>query len=324
MTYLKPFAIGAFALVGSTAQAATFDALDLLQSFNTIALGNLTASSETEGTVYVGGDFASNGYTVNPDGLADGTVGTVSGSLIVGGDVSGNPINLNNGSAQIGGTATAIINNNGNGVVQTGVADIPVNDVAAALSGLSASLGALDTTAGASADFSDQNGTRINSGTGDNGVAILNLTEAESISFLRNGANGGFAGIDSSLTTIINLYGTDLRYSSNFNVDNENVLLNFVDTTSLTIQGGALGFSILAPLADISATGGGVNGTVVGNNIEQRIEFRPFDNTNVFDGQVPTIDSAPEPSPEPVPLPAAAWMLLSALAGLGWMRRRSA
>ena len=322
--YFKPLAISTIALIGSTAQAATLDQLNLLQSFNTIALGDLTASSETEGTVFVGGDFTSNGYTVNSDGLDDGTAGTVTGSLIVGGDVSGNPVNLNNGNAQIGGTTTAIINNNGGGVVNTNVADIPISEFVTALTSLSAELGALGTTTGASADFSDQNGTQITSGAGDNGIAILNLSEAESASFLRNGANGGFAGIDPSLTTIINLSGDALTYSSNFNVDNDRVLLNFVDATSLTIQGGAFGFSILAPLADISAFGGGVNGTVVGNNIDQRIEFRPFNDTNLFAGTLPTeaVIVTP-PTPAVVPLPAAAWMLLGALGGLGVMRRRA-
>ena len=55
---------------GAAVQAATVDPSDplgLLKSFNTIALGDLNASSETQGTVFVGGDLHSNGYTVSPD-----------------------------------------------------------------------------------------------------------------------------------------------------------------------------------------------------------------------------------------------------------------
>lgn len=318
MTFVRPLTISAFALFSTSAQAASVDVLDLLQSFNTVALGDLNASSETEGTVYVGNDFNSRGYTVNSDNLAQGTIGSVTGSLIVGGDVNGADVNVNNGTTQIGGADNVAVNDNSNSGVNTGVS-IPTADVTTALTSLSAELGSLATTDGASADLSDRNGTLINSGTGEDGIAVLNLSVLESMRFLANGANGGFAGISDSLTTIINLRGTSLAYTSNFNVDNSNVLLNFVDTANLSINGGAFGFSILAPLADITATSGGVNGTVVGNNIFQSIEFRPFDDTTLFSGTLPTID-VPVSA---VPLPAAAWMLLAALGGLGLVRRRA-
>lgn len=54
-------ALTALALTAGVAPAATLTAQGLLSGFNTIALGNLTASSETEGTVFVGGNLSSNG-----------------------------------------------------------------------------------------------------------------------------------------------------------------------------------------------------------------------------------------------------------------------
>ncbi len=75
----KVFFLGALwgALAATGASAATIDPAKMMATFNVISLGDLTASSETEGTVYVGGNLTSNGYGVNPDELADGTVGGV-------------------------------------------------------------------------------------------------------------------------------------------------------------------------------------------------------------------------------------------------------
>ena len=125
-----------------SANAATLDAAALLKDFTTIALGNLNGSSESEGPVFVGGNLSSNGYGVNPDNLANGHVGGASGSLIVGGNVSGNPVNVGAGDVVIGGSTSAIINRNGGGTLMTG-ASVDVAGVAAAMNGLSGYLARL-------------------------------------------------------------------------------------------------------------------------------------------------------------------------------------
>ena len=82
------------ASIAQTATAATFTAQDLLHGFNNIVLTDLHATAETEGTIFVGGNY-SGGATVNPDlepnvDLGGGVVGT----FVVGGDVTGIALSL--------------------------------------------------------------------------------------------------------------------------------------------------------------------------------------------------------------------------------------
>ncbi len=304
-------------LMAGSAGAATLDPAALLRDFNTIALGNLNGSSETEGTVFVGGNLVSNGYGVNPKNLASGTVGAVSGSLIVGGNVSGNPINVGAGNVVIGGTNSAVINRNGGGSLTTG-ASIDVADVATAMNGLSTYLSSFATTAGAMVNTADQNLKSLTSGAGGtgvlSGVAVLNLTTNQTAKLLGSG-NLASLNLTAGVTTIVNLAGSNLTISGNFNQDNSTVLFNFYEATSLTI-GNTFGFGILAPKADIFANAGGNDGVVVGKNITQRIEFRPLNNRN-FTGNLPTQVST-------VPLPAPILLLAGGLLALFGMRRRKA
>jgi choice-of-anchor A domain-containing protein len=311
-------ALTALVLTAGVAPAATLTAQGLLSGFNTIALGNLTASSETEGTVFVGGNLSSNGYGVNPKNLVSGTVGSVSGSLIVGGSVSGNPINVGAGNVVIGGTTSAIINRNGGGTLTTG-ATIDVAGVSSTLNAFSVYLSGLATTSGASISTADQNNKALTSGAGGTGalanIAILNLTAAQSTAFLGSG-NLSSLNLTSGVTTIVNLAGTSAAITGNFNLNNTSVLFNFYEATTLTI-GAAFGFGILAPKAAITTTGGGVNGVVVGNSITQSIEFRPLNGT-AFSGTLP-VQTSPVSA---VPLPASALLLGAGMLGLAALRRR--
>lgn len=304
------------ALAGNAVSAMAVDTAAMMSEFNVIVLGSLTASSETEGTVYVGGSLVSNGYGVNPDGLADGTVGGVTGSLIVGGSVAGNPINVGTGNVRIGGANAAIINQNGTGTVETGVSGIPTGDVTAAFQKLSTDLAALSDTPGAQAQTADQNALRIVSGTGGtDGVAVVNTTAAIV-------ATGTFLGVQSStgtradVPTIVNVAGTSLTIGANYNQTLSNVLFNFFEATSLTIASG-FNFSILAPFAHVISTGGGTNGVIVAGSLVQNNEFRPIDDTRLFDGFPP-----PSPPLTPVPLPAPALLLLGGVAALGLQKLR--
>ena len=88
-------------------------------------------------------------------------------------------------------------------------------------------------------------------------------------------------------------------------------MFNFFEATSLNINT-AFNYSIPAPLADITQNGGGINGMVVSNNLQQNAEIRP----SHFTGNLPAGDTIMMPSP------AAALLMISGLAGLAAFARR--
>jgi len=136
------------------ATAATVDAGGMLRQFNTIALNTLTTSNESEGPVYVGGDLTLTATTqLNNDTLPEGSVGPVSGALVVGGNVQGGQtLRTLAGGTVIGGaiaTGTTVVGNGNGGTdnsVITGATDIPVSAVTAAFEALSQDLRFASTT----------------------------------------------------------------------------------------------------------------------------------------------------------------------------------
>ncbi|SEA77728.1 collagen-binding domain-containing protein [Rubrimonas cliftonensis] len=338
------FVAGVLALSGGAAGAASLDALSLLKSINNIVLNDLQAGTETEGTVYVGGNY-SGAAPVNSDNLGDATVGGVTGALIVGGSNGGAP-NVNNGATVIAGDNNGQINANGatgdnavtvggdnNGFVQTaqpgaisvgganngtlnaqgagsvatntGVTpSVPVAEMIALFQSLSLDLSLLADTAGAFASTSDQNQLRVTSGSET--IAIVNTTSALV-------SNGTFLGVNdfAGQTTIVNIAGKNITVGANGNNNEPNLLFNFFEAETVTFNR-SFNASFLAPFANVTLNGGGVNGTFVSFNMTQNAEIRPYNDANLFGGDLPA----------PVPLPAAAWMLLAGLGGLFAASRR--
>lgn len=304
----------AISIIGAGAQASTIDAIDLIQSYNAIALGDFTmAASHVEGTMYVGGNLQNDSATdVNGDNQIPSVIG---GALVVGGDVTGNEIRVLNGDAQIGGSANGNVAMNGGGTLSEG-ASIDTAGVEASLKGLSAFLATMTTTAGAAFDSTDQNAP-LTLGPGDaNGYVVLNLSESD--------ANALFAGNINNLDTsgyngvFINVEGDSFDRTGNWNAQANNVILNLFEATSFDNSNGNLNFSVLSPFADVTLAGGGMNGFVVGETITNRAEIRPpFTNQTLnFGGTLPE-----EIEMAPVPLPAAGWMLFAALGGVLGLRR---
>lgn len=316
----KVFFLGALlgALAASGASAATIDPAKMMASFNVISLGDLNASANTKGTAYVGGNLSSNGYDVNLNQLSDGTVGSITGSLVVGGNVSGSNVNVQTGAVRIGGSQNAIINQNGTGSIETGVSDIPTEDVTRAFQTLSRDLSRRSDTPDAIVYSSDHNSLSVTSGAaGSEGFALINSSAA----LVTHGTFKGVTSVNGSranVPTIVNISGETVRIGANFNQTLSNVLFNFYEAKTLHIAA-AFNFSILAPFAHVTSTGGGTNGVVVAGSLYQQNEFRPIDDSRLFDGTLP-----PMTQPSQVPLPASVWLLIMALGGLGVAARKRA
>jgi choice-of-anchor A domain-containing protein len=302
------------------AQAASIDPLDLLQSYNAISLEDFNMSaSHVEGTMFVGGDLnIASSTDVNGDNQIPDAGTGLSAALVVGGDVNGGDIKVLNGDAAIGGSANGNVAMNGGGTLTQG-AFVPVADVTASMTGLSSQMAALETSAGAGLNYNS--GTKRNElslGTGNaDGFAVLNLTQTQWADLnaidINNLSTSAFNGV------FINVAGDSFTRTGNWNAQASNVILNFFEATSFANLNGNLNFSVLAPLADVTTAGSGMNGFVVGKTITNSAEIRPpFTNNPInYTG------SLPAPEMAPVPLPAAAWMLLAALGSLGLMRTRA-
>ncbi|MEO0487788.1 MAG: collagen-binding domain-containing protein [Pseudomonadota bacterium] len=311
-------------------QAATVDPLDLIQSFNGIVLGDMQSSIHVEGTLYVGGNLnGGGGFYANSDDMAEGTIGDVTGSLIVGGDINAPLTTAGRGTIQIGGSlnvANPNPNPNGQPINENLGVDAPggvlVSDVAAAMTGLSTQLTVFSDTAGAAIDMRDPNIKGLTSGAGGTGtledIAILNLSASQAQTFLGNG-NLANLNLDPGVTTIVNIAGLTHAITGTFNQDNSTVMFNFYEALDLTISN-TFGFSVLAPNADVTLNRGGMDGTLVASTLNQTVELRPFDNMGpnevVFTGTLPQNDIV-----APVPLPAAVWMLMAGVGALAGMRR---
>ena len=283
--------------------AATVDAGEIISSFGLVALNNLTASSETMVRAYVGGDLQSNGYTVNNNRIGNASIDGVSGALIVGGNVSGNDINVLDGDASVG-SVTGTINVVSGNSLNTGVS-VAADDVTDALQDLSIELSGMATTSGAVLNAADQNLMSIQSGTASGSdFAVLNVAEAYE-NFL---STGTITSVANSGTLIVNVPGETVMIQANANAGDSNVLFNFYEATNLTVNS-TFDYGILAPLADLMLQGGGTNTVVVGYNVTQRTEVR-----GSFTGTLPSV--------APVPLPASGLLLLGAIAGTTVLRRR--
>jgi choice-of-anchor A domain-containing protein len=251
-----------------TAHAST---LDLgLNGANVFTLGNFTSSgSDTEGSIVARGNVTLSGYSVNQNDKD--TSGHY--ALIVGGNLSLTSGSIKNGDTYAGLSSTLT----SAGVYSTpqvgGTAPVDLNALAAYATERSAALAAVTPTTNASAVV--QYGGLVVTGTASTGnrVEVIDITTDQLASInnftfnnLITSTMASRATSDSSTysTIIFNVSGTTATLSGGYtDLANYNVLFNFYQATSLTLNGVGLEASVLAPLATVTDGNGHIGGDVI-------------------------------------------------------------
>ncbi len=320
MLKLIPAVVMSCVALASGAGAVTLDPQAILQNATTIVLGDMVTSgtSHLEGPGYVGGNLTSATFDANTDGMAELNLGTVSGGLIVGGNLTANLNSANTGTVQVGGSYSG---HAGTETVVSG-ADVPVQQMTSLFQGLSSNLAGLTSTDGIGLS-SDMNNPTFFAGSGGlDGIAIFHLALADAVALFGNqNANFNF-NMGTASALIINVAGDLSRVRPKLNSNQPSVLFNFYETTgTLDFGGGPFNASVLAPFAHVISPSGGMNGTLVAGSLNLGGEIRPYGNVSGYSGGLP--DSA-EVSLPAVPLPAGVWMMVAAFGAFAALRRRVA
>jgi PEP-CTERM putative exosortase interaction domain len=282
------------------AQAASLNAVELLQQYNLIVKGDMYSTQEVEGNVYIGGSLTGSTLQVAlveapvPDaGLAN---------LVILGD-NEVTLNINNPDVTvvIGGTNTGIINNAGRVITGSAPADL-VPDPGTVFSTLdqwSVDLSHLATT-GTYAE--GEQGYTFGAG-----VYNISLDDFRKMEFKYDLAEGE--------TIVFNVSGTDLAIHKNWpGVPYElgrQVVWNFYEAENVSIDAKVIG-SVLAPNATLSGFSGSLEGSVFALAV------------NLTNGEIHLQQPEFDIDTPVVPVPATLPLLIGGLGALAALRRRKA
>jgi len=302
-------------------QKASATGLGVASDYNVFTIRNINQqSTDIEGKLAAGGN-------VNFVGGIGSKLATNSGNVVV----AGNNLTLSNGQVSNGnavyGVSANIASNEGlpNGKLSQGN-PIDFNAAGTQLESLSQSLASLT-----------PNGTTTVNKWGD-----INLTGSDSQLNVFNldgsalsKTNNFTINSNSGSTVIVNVSGTNVSLSNfGFNISGTNqqhILYNFYQATTLTASGVGIQGSILAPLANFTFNNGQVNGNMVVASLSGKGEFHNY----LFQGNLPSTQGTSTPkkpttqdtsTPKKVPEPAnlVGLGLIAAILGLSRSRGSSA
>lgn len=256
----------------------------VLSEWNLIVRHDLTSTSEVDGSALIGGNLSgTSNYAIA------GATATNNDGLAIGGDIiSPSNVQINNGAnLRITGVVQAgsMANLNGGGTqINDPSVSALIDDAFTEIEAISASLASLPA-----------NGTLDNAG---NLTATPTLIDGKSVA-VYNLSNADLQGLGqlnlvkgSAESIVINLFSSvgnvDLIAPPNiigdFNKNNSSkILWNLPDATNIQINNSFNG-ALIAPFANLSLLGGGINGTVAVNSFSNmQAEVRSF----IYTGYTP-------------------------------------
>jgi choice-of-anchor A domain-containing protein len=286
------------ALLGSWFVLANLAKASLLPDYNLVVFGNLTDSSDVEGTTLVGGDFvgsaANFGSKLSQATTAGTDVLTIAGNLD-----NGATANIEaGGNLRIGGTVSGTVNLNGTGgSIVHAAPPINVTSLQTSMIQLSNTLDSMAVNSSVSLPGAQPANIVFNA-TFTAGVAVFDVNASdifENPKAQQILLNVGAANPATS-TIIINVAGSDITLNNgNFGASFTNpawstdVLWNFADATTLNVANTLsvqreLWGSVLAPSADttLSSTSP-IDGTVIVGSANLQAEIHQPQ----FTGNVP-------------------------------------
>jgi choice-of-anchor A domain-containing protein len=316
----------AASLVIGNAQALTY--VDELQSvlgtYNVFLSGDMGSAaapytSDIEGRAAIGGNAYFQNFSIGAN-TSGGTAlvvgngltfkgGTINGAVVVGGNASFPSGTTVAGTVSTGGTLSPVPTSYSGTTPYTG---LPVNFTSSfsALEQASAYLAsAPGQSQGTVGTVSNSFGTLVLASNATSGMVFFNLTASQLV-----GINGLNFQTNAGTTAIINVSGTPAGTLTNFgfqgNDNASDILFNFTDASTLTLQNIGFDGSILAPHAAISGSSGVIDGTVIAQDFYGSLQT----DLDTFDGSLPSVSAVPEP---------ASWVLMMVgFGGLGFMTYR--
>lgn len=300
------------ASVITLAACAAGAAADTIRDWNLVVRNHLNTTSEVSGSALVGGNVTgTSNYSIRQVTASNGA------GLMVGGSISsGTNVQINNGGdLYYGGAINGIANMNGGGSRFNQSAASAVSSVFAQADAYSTFLSGLSSTG--TVDSAGNMSFTSTTMVGSQRAAVFSMTQATLTGLGQLNLNFGSSAdlivinFDASGSAGAASFAAPPNFVGGLNESNSGrIVWNFLNTSTLTVNNNFNGM-ILAPDADLRLRGGGINGTVIVDNVsEMNAEVR----LNLFQGDIVL-----------VPLPSAAFAglgLLGAIAGVRAIRRR--
>ncbi|MBB5350073.1 choice-of-anchor A domain-containing protein [Haloferula luteola] len=282
--------------------------LSMVDGFNIYVLGDMTESNvDSEGRVAVAGDATLTNYGIgtafssNPSSAGD--------ALVVGGSLSYYGGEVHYGNVVYGDTLSGTPSVPNGTITQDN--SLAFDSISSSLIGSSIYWSGVTATGTTSNNY----GGIVLYGS-DSSLNVFDVTGS-----MLSSAWGITIDVPAGSTVLVNISGTIMDFdnmgisfaSSNGSAtDNQHVLYNFYEATSLSISGISVQGSVLAPLADVSFGNGNVEGQLIAGNLTGNGEAH----NDPFIGNLPIVAST---------VPEVSTAALAGLSGLlACLRRRRA